>query len=109
MKPQSSNKSAAWTRHIQQTLVNGVLQGRKQTDIRGASAASRLNMLRTVAEVAAGLALPRLQHVACAKTYAGVKQNDLLENRRRVKKDVLKEGLIGWVPNVEYDFSIDGH
>ena len=107
MKLQSSNKSAAWTPYIQETLINGVLQGRKQTDVRGASAASRLSIWWTIASTAGGLAIPMLEHVAHARTYAEVKRTKLLADRRQVKKDVLKEGLVGWVPNVEDDFALD--
>ena len=106
IQPKSSNKSALWTSRVQQVVVNGVLQGRKQTDIRGASVASRLNLGRTLAAIASTLTLSRFEQIASAKTYAEAKQSKLLEERRRVKQAVLDEALTGWIPNVADDFAL---
>ena len=90
-----SNVSAAWTPRHQETLINGVLQGRKQTDRMGASALSRLRIWDLV------LTTVGLVNVSMAKdihkmSYLDMKRGNFLEHRRRVKDDVKSEALKGW-------------
>ena len=105
--PKASNKTVLWTPNIRQVVISGVLQGRKQGDVRGASAVSRLGMWKTTAAVASSLAMARLEPVVSAPTYVELKASGLLENRRRVKRDVVDRALEGWIPNVADDFSLD--
>jgi tRNA-specific adenosine deaminase 1 len=103
-----SNVSAVYTTHFQETLVGGVLQGRKQFDPRGASALCRKSMWRAVTELSATLNLPWLVDVTRAATYKELKSCDVLEPRKRVKADVCDNTLKGWIRNDGDDgFGID--
>lgn len=92
-----SSISTAWTPRVQETLINGVLQGRKQDDIRGASAVSRKGMydlgscvLNRLHEHSAS-AVVRLHPIAIGQ-------------RRLVKDDVTRMALKGWIRNCEDGF-----
>ncbi|KAF2249098.1 hypothetical protein BU26DRAFT_312032 [Trematosphaeria pertusa] len=98
-----SNLSAVWTPGWQETLIGGVLQGRKQFDQRGASAICRRSVWRAVAQVAAAVGVPALMEVLTKGSYAEVKKSEMLAARRQVKEDARKEGLKGWVKNVGDD------
>ncbi|KAI9679836.1 MAG: hypothetical protein M1817_004850 [Caeruleum heppii] len=108
-----SNISTFSTSHHTEVLINGVLQGRKQFDPRGASQISRRNLWRAAVEVGVlvgGVALqsalrghmegdgevgdPRKEG-----TYAALKKGSLMMGRREVKRDVRGEALSGWVEN----------
>ena len=87
-----SNISAAWSPVLQETLINGVLQGRKQIDTRGASALSKTKMWALCQEVyklivCSGPCAPRLTHSSLAGP---------LKIRKQVKEEVKKEALKGW-------------
>ncbi|KAF2817621.1 uncharacterized protein BDZ99DRAFT_493398 [Mytilinidion resinicola] len=99
--PVPSNISAVYTPKFQETLIGGVLQGRKQFDPRGASRLCRKSMWKAVADVAALLAVPALLGVGREVRYQDVKKLDLLEWRRTVKADVKGESgpLKGWPEN----------
>jgi tRNA-specific adenosine deaminase 1 len=84
-----------------ETLIGGVLQGRKASDIRGASRVSRFRMWELALEVAALVAVPRVQRALGRGKYGEVKGGELLEGRRRVKEDVREGALKGWVRNLE--------
>lgn len=104
--PKSSNISALWTPGMQETLINGVLQGRKQTDPRGASAVCRLRMGGLAMTLLRALAIPAFAHAATSPKYSDLKDTQPLENRRMVKEDVRRKALKGWVRNVEDDFEL---
>jgi len=101
-----SNISALWTPRSQETLIGGVLQGRKQTDPRGCSSASRLKIWRAVIDTAAVLAIPLLTQ-AVSSSYVAMKASKLLEDRNHVKKEIKESVLTGWIPNVEDDFNLE--
>ncbi|KAF2744859.1 hypothetical protein M011DRAFT_159385 [Sporormia fimetaria CBS 119925] len=92
------NISAVSTSRFQESLIGGVLQGRKQMDPRGASKISRQGMWKAVLQVAGVVGVPVLKDVLEGKRYADVKGAAVLEGRRRVKEDV-RGVLKGWVRN----------
>lgn len=98
-KAVSSNLSAVWTPGWQETVIGGVLQGRKQFDPRGASRICRWGMWQAAVRVAAGVGLVALCEGLGKSEYRAVKEGDALSARRRVKEDVKREGLRGWVEN----------
>ena len=103
-----SNISCVSAPGIQETLINGVLQGRKQVDPRGASAVCRKNMWKAVMEVIALLGAPALQRVLSHPKYAALKEDDTLDDRSRVKDAVMNQALKGWIKNDGDDFELDG-
>ncbi|KAL1840835.1 hypothetical protein VTJ49DRAFT_7678 [Mycothermus thermophilus] len=104
VKLTANNLAVAWTKdgEVNEGLVGGVLQGRKAFDVRGASATSRRRMWSAAAEVAAllGPGHAEIAGVLAKTTYGEVKKSDLLEGRRRVKEEVRREALKGWVRNI---------
>jgi tRNA-specific adenosine deaminase 1 len=94
-----SNISTIKTPHFEQTLIGGVLQGRKQFDPRGASMICRRSMWRCMLEIAGVAGLPALSSLLRKETYGEVKSGELLEARRQVKREVREEVLQGWVRN----------
>jgi len=101
-----SNIAAAWTPRAAETLVGGVLQGRKQSDARGASMISRTNLWRLAREIAA--AVPDLHSVNAvlqATSYPPIKDSKLLAGRRAVK-DHVRDALQGWPRNLGDEFSL---
>nr|POE88180.1 trna-specific adenosine deaminase 1 [Quercus suber] len=78
-------------------LINGVLQGRKQFDPRGASCVSRQRMVEAVAVAlgASGTVLSKPE----TGSYAEMKQGPALEGRRAAKKKARELALQGWVRN----------
>ncbi|MCJ1377894.1 hypothetical protein MMC17_000990 [Xylographa soralifera] len=104
--PKPSNIAALWTVRQQETLINGVLQGRKQTDLKGGSAACRLRICRLVMDTLALLAIPMLVDSLRSSTYADLKGANILEERRKVKRHVTEAALAGWIPNLEDNFNL---
>jgi tRNA-specific adenosine deaminase 1 len=99
-----SNISVSWTHHSCENLIGGVLQGRKQYDVRGASRVCKRRMWRLAAEVmgiiaARGVEVGGVGRTLKAKRYGDVKMCEVLEGRRRVKRDVKDVALSGWVRN----------
>ncbi|KNG51049.1 trna-specific adenosine deaminase [Stemphylium lycopersici] len=106
-KAMPSNLSAVWTPHWQETLIGGVLQGRKQLDPRGASRISRRGLWiegvrlaamvgGVVSTVGSGALLSK------DETYGEMKDSSLLKERKRVKEDV-QSVLKGWLRNTGDD------
>ncbi len=93
----SSNISAVWTPSVQETLINGVLQGRKQDDPRGASAVSKKRMY----DLAYCILVQLDDHFASA-----VVRSDpiAIGQRRLVKDNVTKMALKGWIRNCQDGF-----
>lgn len=107
-KPVPSNLSAVYTPRFQESLIGGVLQGRKQFDARGASMICRKRMWGTVLDVATMAALPILVEVLNAPSYGEVKKQTMLAIRKDVKEAVRKFVLSGWAENVgDESFSLD--
>ncbi|KAH7135641.1 adenosine deaminase/editase [Dendryphion nanum] len=93
------NISAVYTPHFQETLIGGVLQGRKQFDPRGASRLCRNGMWKAVMQVAGLVVGAEGLGSLRGRSYGEVKRGKGLEWRRRVKEDVRGRGLVGWVRN----------
>ena len=93
-----SNLSALWTPKRQEVLVNGVLQGRKQFDVRGASITSRRGLWKLALEVAAMAGVPAVLSALDKASYAMAKEcvND---DRKQAKDMALRLALNGWKPN----------
>ncbi|EMD60657.1 hypothetical protein COCSADRAFT_98683 [Bipolaris sorokiniana ND90Pr] len=98
----SSNLSAVWTPYWQETLIGGVLQGRKQLDPRGASRICRRGLWMESVRVAGMLGGAAATVLGTKKTYAEVKSTALLSERRRVKSD-MHNALKGWPKNTGDD------
>lgn len=91
-----SNISAVWTPRLEETLINGVLQGRKQTDLKGASALSRVQIWNLLLETINLSDIPTLRNIHELHTYPEMKVSQGLRDRRRVKTDVKEKALKGW-------------
>jgi tRNA-specific adenosine deaminase 1 len=94
-----SNVSAVYTPHFQETLIGGVLQGRKQFDPRGASTICRKSMWNAVKEVSATLGTPSISEATGVGCYKDFKDCQGLSYRRRVKDNLCNIALKGWVRN----------
>lgn len=106
-KPHASNVAAVWTPNVQETLINGVLQGRKQSDERGASAVSRIRVWRMVVEIAALVGPVMVERALVGSRYEELKEGSFLEVRRRVKAEMREVALAGWVRNGGDDFRLN--
>lgn len=95
----SSNLSAVYTPRRQEILVNGVLQGRKQLDPKGASCLSRKLLWKNVLDVALVVGMPALASALGKRTYSEMKESDILKGRKGVKKDARDISLKGWKRN----------
>ena len=95
----TSNISVVWTPGLQETLIGGVLQGRKQFDPRGASQICRRQMWRAAVDVVALCGL-----LGARRSYGDFKErSSTLRERRRVKSEVTTEALSGWIRNAGDD------
>lgn len=97
--PTSSNLACLYTPRKQEVLINGALQGRKQSDPRGASCASRRLMWKSVLDVAVSAGLPVLHSLLKKKSYTEVKKSDMLQQREQVKRQARDNALKGWKLN----------
>ena len=87
---------AVWTPHIQETLVSGVLQGRKQTDPRGASALSTSRMWESMRHMYNGLDVDRFVCRAAISDYRQLKRSSAIKDRQKVKTTVKDVALHAW-------------
>ena len=92
---------------MQETLINGVLQGRKQVDPRGASAVCRGKIWKAVVEVIVLLGVPALRRVLSHSNYTSLKEDNMLKDRSHVKQVVRDQSLTGWIRNAGDDFELD--
>lgn len=101
----ASNLATAWTPNgLAENVIGGVLQGRKQTDPKGASAVSRRNMWTLAQEVARLSAIGDIAgSVLGHGSYAELKEAEMLAARRHVKQEIRANSLKGWVRNVGDD------
>jgi tRNA-specific adenosine deaminase 1 len=98
-RPVPSNLSALATPRRQEILINGVRQGRKQFDPRGASSVSRRSMWTDVLVIANTTeGFSRVADGLSRKPYGEAKKEQ--SHRERVKNDVRKLTLTGWKKNV---------
>lgn len=109
-KMAASNLAVAWTASgLEEASLGGTLQGRKLFDPRGASFASRRKMWALAAEIASilGAGLVGVQKSLAAQKYRELKQSDMLQPRRDVKRKATFTALKGWVKNEgDDDFSL---
>lgn len=101
-----SNLSVVYTPRLQECLINGVLEGRKQTDPSGGSALCDAHMWRVASNVMALIDMPILQNILRLSTYRRMKNSEAFEYRKQVKDETKNEALSGWVRNVEDDFGV---
>jgi len=95
-----SNKSAVWSPYFQEVLINGIVQGRKQTHSAAPSRLSRRRMWEAVCRVIVDLdheasPLPSSRTYRHFKTYGTP-----AAARKKVKADVIAV-LGNWPRNVE--------
>ncbi|KAH7304912.1 adenosine-deaminase domain-containing protein [Stachybotrys elegans] len=97
----ASNLAAAWSlSKFDEGIIGGVLQGRKAFDRKGASRMSRLQLWQLCIDLAGHLAdFPELEKALGPSVYQEVKDGRLLAERRRVKSDVCRVALRGWIKN----------
>jgi len=111
----ASNLSALYTPHKQEVLINGVLQGRRQFDPKGASCASRRRMWEAVADVAEAVhestetfGSTDLARSTKKRSCVELKGSGQLEGRESVKRDVREMALKGWKRNLgDEDWGLD--
>ncbi|KAG9190844.1 tRNA-specific adenosine deaminase 1 [Alternaria panax] len=103
-----SNISAVWTPSWQETLIGGVMQGRKQLDPRGASKICRRGLWIEALRLAGLLGGAGMMSEALRKRkYAEMKGSDELHERIKAK-EATRKALKGWVRNTgDDDFSIE--
>lgn len=94
-----SNISSLTHGSNQETLINGVLQGRKQTDPKGASALSRRTLWSLALKIAASLGERAIIQALSRPTYYAVKSAGPLQARKLTKKLTRQGPLSGWKPN----------
>ncbi|KAL6830055.1 adenosine deaminase/editase [Trichoderma camerunense] len=102
----ASNLAATWSASgFEETILGGVLQGRKQFDIRGASKTSRRQMWLKSKELSDQLSASNAghgglrEHFSSASSYQDIKDGPLLAERRQVKAQVRQLALKGWIQN----------
>lgn len=106
-KAVASNLSAVSTPSLQETLIGGVLQGRKQLDSRGASKICRRSAWLLAVQIAGIAGAPAVLEALTRATYRDIKASETLDTRRKVKQDVQEHGLGGWVQNTgDSDFTL---
>lgn len=104
----ASNISAVYTPSWQETLIGGVLQGRKQFDPAGASKVCRRSLWRVAVQAAGLVGAPMLVEALGQDAYGLMKRSEVLAARRRVKEDVRSGNLKGWVANAgDDDFGLE--
>lgn len=101
-----SNICAVWTPGLQESLINGVLQGRRQFDVRGGSALCNARMCNLEDRLLTLLDKPLLICIQGNIRYERLKECNLLQNRRKVKDDVRRHALKGWIRNSGDDFEL---
>lgn len=98
-----SNISAVWNTDLRETLVNGVLQGRKQTDLKGASSISQQSMSLLVSQT--------IEKLQSRKRKNLILQADVsraaLRDREYVKVEVRSTALKGWIRNTKYNTVVE--
>ncbi|KAK0764001.1 hypothetical protein N5P37_003395 [Trichoderma harzianum] len=103
----ASNLAATWSASgFEETILGGVLQGRKQFDIRGASKTSRRQMWLKSKELSDQLSASNAgrhgglqEHFSSASSYQDIKDGPLLAERRQAKAQVRQLALKGWIQN----------
>lgn len=100
-----SNLAAVWTGSgVEETVLGGVLQGRRPFEEKGASSVSRRRLWMAAEEVATSLSSDweRIQQCLSGRDerrYQDIKECEILAERRRVKQQARQSALAGWIPN----------
>lgn len=103
-KMAASNLAVAWHgRGLEEGLVGGVLQGRRQFDVRGGSRTSRRRMWGLALEIASLGGLEDVRRLLEMEKYKDMKNGSGLTDRKEVKDHVRRTALDGWVHNVGDD------
>ncbi|OTA05338.1 tRNA-specific adenosine deaminase [Trichoderma parareesei] len=125
----ASNLAATWSASgFEESILGGVLQGRKQFDVRGASKSSRRQMWMKSKQLFEGLSaaapIPASdsnaenvpdtdrhralqEYLSSASSYQDIKDGRLLADRRHVKAQTRELALKGWIQNEgDADFGI---
>lgn len=97
----ASTISAIWTRSWQETLINGVLQGRKAGDSRGASKLCKKSMWTAATSIAQLSENATLEAEPSYDTYAKIKASQRLQDRREVKAQIIELALCRWPRTTE--------
>lgn len=102
-----SNVSAVWVRgRGAETLIGGVLQGRKQfSGVRAASMVCKARMWKAVSGVAALAGVRAVQMVVDAAVYGDLKEGAGMASRNRAKAET-RVALGGWARNGGDDFGM---
>lgn len=87
----------------QEVLINDVLRGQRQTDLRIVSSVSRKSLCRLVIEIAKECKMDHIHQLLAGKSYRSIKDSTTLAQRRRVKASVTVLALQGWQPNTGDD------
>jgi len=98
----ASNLAAVWSRSgLEETILGGVLQGKKRFDAIGASRTSRRQMWSAAKEIASHFVENNgeMGRVLEVSTYRDMKNGSRLADRRLVKADARELALCGWVRN----------
>ncbi|PNS16337.1 Mitochondrial respiratory chain complexes assembly protein [Sphaceloma murrayae] len=96
-----SNIAAVHFNGTTEVIVNGVLQGRKHTDLRCASALSRRRMWECAKSTAETLEMPDISKALASTTYKDLKGHGCLRTREAAKQRLIGESLQGWIRNDE--------
>lgn len=112
-----SNLAAVWTPHCEETLIGGVLQGRKLGDPKGASLLSRRRMwllakevggCSSLTDVARGFGIDDALGFPEVEKYSALKNLPLLIARRLAKTQTIEKAMTSWMKNSEDNFTLIG-
>ena len=96
----ASNLAAAWTPFFEESLIGGVLQGRKAFDPKGAGKSCKMSLWHTAVNVARLLGNEEdLLDALEGAEYADVKAGKMAKQRQAVKEAVRRNALKGWMRN----------
>ncbi|PNY25156.1 tRNA-specific adenosine deaminase 1 [Tolypocladium capitatum] len=97
----ASNLAVAWScSRVEESIIGGVIQGRKSPDQRGASRMSRRQLWTAVTGIALQLdGHDGLTRHLGGQTYRDIKDGPLLAQRRAVKAEARETALAGWLRN----------
>ncbi|KAH7176525.1 adenosine deaminase/editase [Dactylonectria macrodidyma] len=101
-KISATNISAAWSHSgVEETIMGGVIQGKKPFIPKGASRMSRRSTWEAAIDLAHNLGQQGTNTAAYLRsgTYQDIKKGSLLAERRHVKDLVRETVLTGWVKN----------
>ncbi|KAI8682976.1 A to I editase domain-containing protein [Fusarium sp. Ph1] len=101
MKISASNLAAAWSDSgVEETIIGGVIQGRKPFNTKGASHMSRRRMWETARELSRSLENAGYASIHLGNgTYHDLKEGPLLAHRRQAKQEARQIALTGWTRN----------